>query len=136
MNTLVTPKRAKAEMNTNNFNAKTQRRKVAERHGKLASPESFRGWKNVREELRPARDDGKRTHPMSLQDIGGLFPIPATMWLANFQSPCGARRDDGVGFSLTPGFSRVGGRGKKFNRFSGFSCARKTVETVFVHSAF
>jgi hypothetical protein len=46
------------------------------------------------------------------------------------------RRDESVGFSLTPGFSRVGGRGRKFNRFSGFSCIRKTVETVFVHPAF
>jgi hypothetical protein len=45
-------------------------------------------------------------------------------------------RDAGVGFALTPGFSQVGGRGKKFNRFSGFSCVRKTVETVFVHPAF
>ncbi|MDD5139902.1 MAG: hypothetical protein PHY43_06550 [Verrucomicrobiales bacterium] len=51
------------------------------------------GWKNVGEQLRPARDDGKRTRPMSLQDIAGSFPIPATMWLANFPSPCGAKRD-------------------------------------------
>jgi hypothetical protein len=30
----------------------------------------------------------------------------------------------------------VGGHGKKFNRFSGFFCAGKTVETVFVRPAF
>jgi hypothetical protein len=27
----------------------------------------------------------------------------------------------------------VGGRRRKFNRFSGFSCARKTVETRILH---
>jgi hypothetical protein len=47
-----------------------------------------------------------------------------------------SRRDVGVGFPLTPGLSRVVRRAKKFNRFSGFSCARKTVETVLICPAF
>jgi hypothetical protein len=60
---------------------------------------------------------------------------PPGVAMQDRRRPSQKQCDEG-GFSLTPGFSRVGGHGRKFNRYSGFFCARKTVETVFVHPAF
>ena len=75
-------------MGTNNFNAKTQRRKVAERQWKLASYEVAGGMKKNKCPERTKEASGFQ-RPFRTQFLARV--LPATMWLANFRSPCGTK---------------------------------------------